>query len=107
MRLYKSGRHVEAIAVLEDVTRDHPRLAPAWVYLGLARFDGRDNAGAEQAANKALAIAPRNGRALMLLASIHLDSGEREKAREALQRYLDLYPNGPFAPEARQLLLQH
>jgi TolA-binding protein len=107
MRLYKSGRHAEAIAVLEDVTRDHPRLAPAWVYLGLARFDGRDNEGAEQAAHKALAIAPRNGRALMLLASIHLDSGEPEKAREELQRYLDLYPNGPFAPEARQLLLQH
>jgi tetratricopeptide (TPR) repeat protein len=107
MRLYKSGRHAEAIAILEDVTRDHPRLAPAWVYLGLARFDGqRDNAGAEKAANKALAIAPRNGRALMLLASIHLDSGEQEKAREELQRYLDLYPNGRYAPEARQLLLQ-
>jgi DNA-binding response OmpR family regulator/TolA-binding protein len=106
VRLYKAGRQREAVAVLEDVTRRHPRFAPAWVYLGLARFDGRDNAGAEQAARRALAISPRNGRALMLLASIHLDAGHPEKAREQLERYLELYPKGAFANEARQLLLQ-
>jgi Flp pilus assembly protein TadD len=106
MRLYKSGRHREAIAVLEGVTRENPRLVPAWVYLGLARYDARDSAGAERAANRALAMSPRNGRALMLLASIHLEAGEPEKAREKLNRYLELYPNGQFASEARQLLLQ-
>jgi hypothetical protein len=104
VRLYEAGRQREAIRVLETVTRDHPMIASGWVYLGMAKFDRNDRTGAQRAAKKALELDPRNGRALMLLATVYLDTGESQKARTHLRRYLELYPNGQFAREARQLL---
>ncbi|MBI3184994.1 MAG: tetratricopeptide repeat protein [Myxococcales bacterium] len=103
LALYNSGRAAEAAAVLAKVVEAAPS-AEAWTLLGLARFDAGDGPGAEQAAMKALEVEPKNGRALILLASVYLDQGQRAKAEAELRRYLQLEPNGPFAEEARQLL---
>lgn len=102
--LYESGRYREATSLLEEITDADPMLSQAWLFLGLARFDAGNAQGAEAAAMKAMALEPKNGRALILLASIYLDTGKKEQARAELEQYLQLYPKGPFAREARQLL---
>ncbi|HZA14043.1 MAG TPA: tetratricopeptide repeat protein, partial [Myxococcaceae bacterium] len=104
VRLYETGRQREAIRVLEGLTREHPMVVSGWVYLGMAKFDRNDRTGAQRAAKKALELDPKNGRALMLLATVHLEAGDTQRARTHLRRYLELYPNGQFAREARQLL---
>lgn len=105
-RLYTRQQYRQAITVLEGLTTSEPRHAAAWVLLGLSRFDNGDAKGAETATMKALEVEPANGRAIILLASIHLDAGQKAKARAELQRYLELHPKGPFAQEARDLLRQ-
>jgi Flp pilus assembly protein TadD len=72
--------------------------------LGLARYDAQDAVGAEDAARRAVELAPSNGRAHMLLASIHLDRHEVPEAQRELHRYLELEPTGEWAGDAKALL---
>jgi tetratricopeptide (TPR) repeat protein len=104
IRLYETGRQREAVKVLEGVTRDHPLVASGWVYLGMALFDRNDRAGASRAVKKALELDPKNGRALVLLATLHLDAGQTAQAKVHLRRYLELYPNGSHVEEAKASL---
>ena len=41
---------------------------------------------------------------IVLLATVFLDKGQNREAKIELQRYLELYPKGPFAHEVRELL---
>ncbi len=104
MSLYDSGKPQEAAGVLRKVVAEHPDSANAWLFLGLARFDSQDRLGAEQAALRTLELAPKSGRAVMLLATVYLDAGQKGKAAIELKRYLQLEPHGPFANDAKQLL---
>lgn len=78
--------------------------AESWTALGLSRYDGGDLEGARDAAAQALALDPRHGRALLLLATIHYGQGQQAEAKAALRRYLAADPKGEFAAEARTLL---
>ena len=102
--LYDAQKYREAIALLEEITAADPSVEQAWVLLGLARFDHGDRSGAEDAAMKALSLNSKNGRAIVLLATVFLDKGQNREAKIELQRYLELYPKGPFAHEVRELL---
>jgi CheY-like chemotaxis protein len=102
--LYDAGKAKEAAELLMAVVDAHPELAQAWLFLGLSRYDAGDRFGAEDAAMRTLDLDAKNGRAVMLLATIYLDAGQRQKAAVELKRYLALEPNGPFAPDARELL---
>jgi CheY-like chemotaxis protein len=101
---YERGRVKDAIAKLETVLAQSPSETQAWVQLGLARYDSGDNTGAEEAALTALAMAPENARAHLLLATVAQQTGRKEQARIELETYLKLDPKGPFADEARALL---
>ncbi len=102
--LYRAALPSAAVGVLDEVVQSTPDSAVAWLYLGLARFDAGDARGAEGAAMKAAALDPKEPRALLLLASIHLGRGERVKANVELAKVLALEPEGPEADDARRLL---
>jgi DNA-binding response OmpR family regulator len=103
-RAYELGLYQKAGALIEQVLRDAPSSAAAWLLLGQVRYDSMDLAGARKAAERVLAIEPDNAPVQMLLASMYFDARDREAARAALQRYLRIDPSGPFAAEARALL---
>jgi DNA-binding response OmpR family regulator len=102
--LYRAALPSAAVRVLDEVVQESPELAVAWLYLALARFDAGDVRGAEGAAMKAAALDPKEPRAHLLLAGIHLGRGERAKANAELSRVLALEPEGPEADDARRLL---
>ena len=102
--LYRAALPSAAVRVLDEVVQASPELAVAWLYLALARFDAGDVRGAEGAAMKAVALDPKEPRAHLLLAGIHLGRGERAKANAELSRVLALEPEGPEADDARRLL---
>ncbi len=93
----------ELAETLAQMTASHPSAA-SWLALGHARLDAGDNAGAEEAATRALEMNPYHGGAMMLRAHVFLASQQREKAAEELRRYLQMMPDGPHAQEARALL---
>jgi DNA-binding response OmpR family regulator len=102
--LYHAALPSAAVRVLDEVVQSAPESAVAWLYLALARFDAGDVRGAEGAAMKAAALDPKEPRAHLLLAGIHLGRGERAKANAELSRVLALEPEGPEADDARRLL---
>ncbi len=102
--LYHAALPSAAVRVLDEVVQSAPESAVAWLYLALARFDAGDARGAEGAAMKAAALDPKEPRAHLLLAGIHLGRGERAKANAELARVLALEPEGPEADDARRLL---
>jgi DNA-binding response OmpR family regulator/tetratricopeptide (TPR) repeat protein len=102
--LYRAALPSAAVRVLDEVVQSTPDVAVAWLYLALARFDAGDVRGAEGAAMKAAALDPKEARAHLLLAGIHLGRGERAKANAELGRVLALEPEGPEADDARRLL---
>lgn len=102
--LYRAALPSAAVRVLDEVVQATPDSAVAWLYLALARFDAGDVRGAEGAAMKAVALDPKEPRAHLLLAGIHLGRGERAKANAELTRVLALEPEGPEADDARRLL---
>lgn len=102
--LYDAGRPAEAARILEGLTQDHPKVAEAWLVLGLARFDLRDARGAEAAAQTALHLDAREPRSQLLLASVYQELRDPTRERTALEKYLALAPKGAFADEAHQLL---
>jgi DNA-binding response OmpR family regulator len=102
--LYRAALPSAAVRVLDEVVQHTPDAAVAWLYLALARFDAGDVRGAEGAAMKAIALDPKEPRAHLLLAGIHLGRGERTKASAELGRVLALQPEGPEADDARRLL---
>ncbi|MGQ0504040.1 MAG: response regulator [Myxococcaceae bacterium] len=104
IQLYEAGHAKEAANALTEWVQEDKSNPTAWLFLGLARFDSSDNVGAEQAALESLALDPSNGRAVLLLASIYLDAGNRTEAHAQLKYYLQLDPQGQYADEARQLL---
>jgi tetratricopeptide (TPR) repeat protein len=102
--LYRAALPSAAVRVLDEVVQSTPDVSVAWLYLALARFDAGDVRGAEGAAMKAVALDPKEPRAHLLLAGIHLGRGERTKANAELGRVLALEPEGPEADDARRLL---
>ncbi|MET0404923.1 MAG: tetratricopeptide repeat protein, partial [Cystobacter sp.] len=48
----------EAIELLEDVTREQPRNASAWLFLGVAREQSRQNKKAIEAYSRYLTLEP-------------------------------------------------
>jgi hypothetical protein len=103
-RAYELGEYQRASSVLEQLLREAPSSAPAWLLLGQVRYDAMNGVGARLAADQVLAIEPNNAPVQMLLASMSFDAHDKVAARKALERYLALDPNGPFASEARSLL---
>jgi len=95
--LRKEGRLDEALAVLDRVVEVEPRHAAAWLERGYTLDAMRDNAGAAQSYERALAIDPRLAPAYGRLADAAAKRGESGTARELAARALELQPHDPAA----------
>jgi CheY-like chemotaxis protein len=102
--LYEAGRLKEALEALDRVVATEASSVRAWQLMGMARYDNGDTRGAEEAARTVLALAPDYADAYLLLATLHIDSGQKDVARTELEKYLELQPEGPHANEAKALL---
>ncbi|MEE4277544.1 MAG: type IV pilus biogenesis/stability protein PilW [Halieaceae bacterium] len=87
--LYGRGRYGEAEEQLELVVKDtlYSARAQAFLNLGLARLQLSDNSGAEEALVRTLAMQNGNPIALLELARLRLEAGDRRDASNYYDRY--------------------
>jgi tetratricopeptide (TPR) repeat protein len=107
MVLYDQGKPKEAADLLARYVQSHPKASVAWRFLGQARFDAGDWRSAEEAALRTLELDPKDGRAVLLLASVYILQVQPEKAQAQLRHYLEIEPKGPYAAEVRAVLASH
>lgn len=84
-------------------------LALAWNFLGTALYNLRSPREALEAWDRALALEPTNADVLYNVAIVAMEIGDRERARRALQTFIETAPPelyGPDIQQARGLLLQ-
>lgn len=93
------GRHAEAEAHLQALTRSLPSSVDAWYLLGMTRYARRDDAGALQAFERAHALAPGHPELQRALAEAHY-------ALEHHAQALPLYDALPGAGSDPMVLLR-
>jgi len=71
---------------------------------GVQLFEGGDAAGAIANFEQVLTIDPDHARAHYRLGIAYVSTGDTAKAKEHLQKFLDLAPDDPEAPTARDML---
>jgi DNA-binding response OmpR family regulator len=91
--LLASGNVSDAVAVLTDAVRAHPRSASACFHLGRALRATGDVFGAMTALERAIEASPRHLPALRALAALYEEGGFRRKAAETLERALPAAPD--------------
>jgi hypothetical protein len=102
--LYQKGKLKAAIVEfkkLVDIDEGNDR---AHIGLGTAYFDTDQNGLAVSHLERALALNPRNGQALVILGNVRQAMGDNPKAKQAYERYLAIEPNGKFAADVRLIL---
>ncbi|HYV86902.1 MAG TPA: tetratricopeptide repeat protein [Patescibacteria group bacterium] len=82
----------EGMAMLEDVTRSHPKYAPAQYALADAADRAGDEVTAAAHAERAIELDPFYGNPWYLLGKIRLAQGQEAEAAEAMRRFLALWP---------------
>jgi superkiller protein 3 len=110
LSLHQQLKLSEAIQAYQQATKIDPRYSPAYLNLGLALLDARNDIQAERAFRQVLALpnqpanpASTHTLAYYDLAIIHKRQGKLEQARQEVRQALALTPS--FAP-AQQLLRQ-
>lgn len=99
--LLQQGRAVEAETIARELARRHPESGPAFHMLALCRKAGGNVAGARQAFETALGLAPRDPHLLGNYANHLSAAGELARAIELYRRALAL------APEHAQVWLNY
>ncbi len=86
-------RTIESLPYFEQLTREHPQASAHWNNLGNVQRSLGNQAGAEEAFGKALALDPQEASALFNLGLLRLDKGEPHAAREVLFGALRAVPD--------------
>ncbi|MBV8306071.1 MAG: tetratricopeptide repeat protein [Gammaproteobacteria bacterium] len=93
-RLYElAGRPHQALELLEPAMREHPDDPQLLTARGAARAELKDNSGALIDAERAVAIAPRDESAVLLLAGMYRVSGQSARAIELLGKTIATVPD--------------
>jgi Flp pilus assembly protein TadD len=103
LAINETGGVSSAVSEFEEAVRLDPKHARAWYNLGLARNQMRNTKGAIDALRSGEIAAPRDPRIPYARATIHASAGQKDEAKAAVERALELAPN---MPEARKLLEQ-
>jgi len=74
-----------------------------WI-LAMAAYNANDNEKSKERFAKVLLIDPNNPQAHYLLGLIYLGEGANEETKEHLETFLELAPDDPDAPSAREIL---
>jgi Flp pilus assembly protein TadD len=102
--LYNKGQPAAAIKPLEQAAAAAPQSASIQILLSEARLDAGKLDAAEQAARRAVELAPEEPRAHLALGNVLQISGRNAQARGAYETYLKLAPKGEHANEVREIL---
>ncbi len=90
--LYRTGKFKEAVRPLEKAVRILPSYDEAWVDLGIAQMQGRQEEKAELSLKKALELNPDIPEAHLSLGVLYVGTGKAEKGRPHLERAVALNP---------------
>ncbi len=101
---YKKGEIEKAIEQFKLASRLKPQDDTALVELGAALFDLGNDIDAILKLTQAVTINPRNSQALLLLGNIYYARGDRDKAINYYQRFLQISPDSPYASEVKTIL---
>jgi len=85
-KLFNEGKVPEAIAKFKEVLKAKPEMIAAWEALARADLRAKDYAGAIEAANKALEIAPDETDMYEILYAAYSATGDKAKAAEAKKK---------------------
>jgi len=85
-KLFNEGKVPEAIAKFKEVLKAKPEMIAAWEALARADLRAKDYAGAIEAANKALEIAPDETDMFAILYEAYTATGDKAKAAEAKKK---------------------
>jgi len=85
-KLFNDGKFPEAIAKFKEVLKAKPEMIAAWEALSRADLQTKDYAGAIEAANKALALAPDETDMYAILYDAYVATGDKAKAAEAKKK---------------------
>lgn len=86
------GRHEEALSAVERALGKAPTSADAWYQRGAVKLAAKDLAGAEQDLRRALEINASHTAAMNDLAVLLIVRGDRDEARNLLERVLEVNP---------------
>ncbi len=100
-----------AQSALEKALRFAPQSLEALHMLGVVKYQSGDLEGAAASWQRAFELASASGEATvepvhLHLARLHLQRGQRERARDVLVSYLTQWPEGEFAASTREQLAQ-
>lgn len=99
IELYRQGKDLEAIRVLQQVTKQKTTKndAEVWNYLGLAYINQDRTKDGRKALEKAVKYAPQNSIYHSNLAYAHLLTRKTDKAQSEVQKAIQLDPNNANA----------
>jgi DNA-binding response OmpR family regulator/tetratricopeptide (TPR) repeat protein len=103
-RAHRAGAHEAALQHVDEALTLAPRSSLALSLKAEILMTLRRTAEAREPASRAVEFAPRRAPAWFTKGMVHYELGEREQAREALERYLQLRPEGRHAGSIRLLL---
>jgi len=98
---------VEALDQAQRALDLNENLALSWNYLGTALYNLRQPREALAAWDRALALEPQNADVLYNVSVIAMEVGDRDRARRALQAFIETAPPAQYGPDieqARQML---
>jgi CheY-like chemotaxis protein len=82
----------------------NPESAEANALLGHALFGRKKRREALQAAERAVALDPRQADAYVIIGGVKQAAGDKVAAKTAYKRYLELAPNGQYAADLRAIV---
>ena len=102
--LIRRERWPQARDLLADMARRHPNEAEVWGRLVNVNYGLDDRLGYQSAAERLLALDPRNHDLRPALARAYLDNGLPTLALRTLREFLKLAPDHPKAEAAREMM---
>lgn len=99
------GQEDKAREVFEELASADPEgLADTLYERGRVAFQGGDTAAAVQALEQAVQAKPDHARAHYMLGLSYANSGDNAKAKQHLQRFVELAPNDPEVATAQEMI---
>jgi len=101
---YKKGELEKAIEQFKIANKLKPKDDESLVELATVLFDLGNDIDAILKLTQAVTINPKNSQALLLLGNIYYARGDKDKAVNYYQKFLQISPSSPYSNEVRTIL---
>jgi len=99
------GDDASALRIFQEMVASDPAgTAKALFDRGVEMFNAGNTAGAKTAFEQAILADPKHAKGHYMLGLCYVNAGENPKAKEQLQRFLELAPDDPDAGTAKEML---